>query len=69
MEVLKGMTKALSPAAKYRKRAYSIGKTMKTRRKSERGPLRKKQRALNDMADNEDWLEGKSTAGLASKPL
>ena len=50
-----------SRAEQFRKRADAIGKRLKkTANKKEQAPLRKKQRALNDMADNEDWLAGKT---------
>ena len=32
---------------------------LKSRAKAGRRPLLKKQKALTDMADNEDWLDGK----------
>lgn len=51
--------KTPSRADQYRKRADDAGAGIKARRKSER-ELRKKQKALNDMADNEDWLDGKA---------
>jgi len=58
------MAKRPSPsptAEQFRKRADAIGKRLKkTANKKEQEPLRKKQQALNDMADNEDWLTGKT---------
>jgi hypothetical protein len=49
------MTKADS----YRKRAKSLGKRMSNRQVQHTTPVGRKQKALNDMADNEDWLDGK----------
>ena len=49
----------MTKAEDYRKRAKAIGTTLRKRRKGERVPLERKQKALSDMADNEDWLDGK----------
>ncbi len=49
------MTKADS----YRKRAKSLGKRMSNRQVQHTTPVGRKQKALNDTADNEDWLDGK----------
>jgi hypothetical protein len=57
------MAKPPSRADEYRKRAAALDQSLKKRRNSERLPLLKKQKALNDMADNEDWLDGKSRSG------
>jgi hypothetical protein len=53
--MMSGMTKADD----YRKRAAATGKRASKNSKSARQPMLKKQKALNDMADNEDWLDGK----------
>ena len=37
-------------------------KTGKRQSSSFRGLLARKAKALNDLADNEDWLDGKSTS-------
>ena len=50
--------KAPTTAAQYRKRADKMGKGLKKRTKKGQGAMRKKQKALNDMADNEEWLAG-----------
>ena len=49
----------MDKAETYRKRADAVGKSLKKRNKQERVPLAKRQKALNAMADNEDWLDGK----------
>jgi len=51
--------KAPTTAAQYRKRADKMGKGLKKRTKKGQGAMRKKQKALNDMADNEEWLAGR----------
>ena len=56
----------MAKAEDYRKRAAVLGKRMRS------GPLPKtpmgrKHKALTDMADNEDWLDGKTL--LAAKAL
>jgi hypothetical protein len=62
-----------SQAELYRRRATEIGRLMKSS-KDACGPSLKEQKALNDMADNEDWLDGKrgsqlkSFSNLPSKP-
>ena len=43
----------------YRKRAAALGKRMSYRQTQHTTPLGRKQKALTDMADNEDWLDGK----------
>jgi hypothetical protein len=45
----------------YRKRATGVAKQLKKRRlgNSIRETLNVKRKALSDMADNEDWLDGK----------
>ena len=52
------MTKAES----YRKRAKALGKRMSSRQTQRTTPIGRKQKALTDMADNEDWLDGKTKA-------
>ena len=54
----------MTKADGYRKRATAIGKSLKGRTKKAQGPLVRKQKALSDMAANEDWLDGKSGSGL-----
>jgi hypothetical protein len=46
-------------AEDYRKRATGLVRSMKGRRKSARKSLADKQKALRNLADNEDWLDGK----------
>jgi hypothetical protein len=46
----------------YRKRAEALGKRMSNRQSQHTTPLGRKQKALTDMADNEDWLDGKIEA-------
>jgi len=53
------MAKSPTTAAHYRTRADAMGKGLKKRTKKGQGAMRKKQKALNDMADNEEWLAGK----------
>jgi hypothetical protein len=49
----------------YRKRAKEIDKRLKERPSAaDRAKLLKKQKALNDMADNKDWLAGKPGSQL-----
>jgi len=49
----------------YRKRAKDISKRLKQRvSTADRVKLAKKQKALNDMADNDDWLAGKPGSQL-----
>jgi hypothetical protein len=49
----------------YKKRAKAARKSLKERlAPSERMKLVKKQKALNDMADNIDWLAGKPGSQL-----
>ena len=52
------MTKAES----YRKRAKALGKRMRSRQTQRTTTIGRKQKALTDMADNEDWLDGKTKA-------
>lgn len=49
----------------YRQRAKELNKRLKERPSAaDRAKLVKKQKALNDMADNEDWLAGKPGSQL-----
>jgi hypothetical protein len=51
----------MTKADDYRKRAAAVTKTAKRRKaKGDRAGSEKKAKALNDMADNEDWLAGKT---------
>jgi hypothetical protein len=50
----------MSKADDYRKRADAVAKGLSQRRAKEKLPLRNKKKALEDLADNEDWLDGKS---------
>lgn len=43
----------------YRLRAKGMDRRMKKATKTDRAVLERKKKALSDMADNEDWLEGK----------
>jgi hypothetical protein len=52
----------MSKAENYRKRAKALGKRMKGRQTQHTTPVGRKQKALTDMADNEDWLNGKTKA-------
>ena len=49
----------MSKGDDYRKRAKGLAGALKSRNKVDRPIIRKKQKALFDMADNEDWLDGK----------
>jgi hypothetical protein len=44
----------------YRKRAAALSKRMSYRPSQHTTPLGRKQKALTDMADNENWLDGKT---------
>ena len=50
---------AMTKAEGYRKRADAAGKRLPTRSGPAHLALQRKQKALNDMANNEDWLDGK----------
>ena len=50
----------MTKAEAYRKRAVVLGKRMRSRQVHPTTPLGRKQKALTDMADNEDWLDGKN---------
>jgi hypothetical protein len=51
---------AMTKAEAYRKRAVVLGKRMRSRQVHPTNPLGRKHKALTDMADNEDWLDGKN---------
>jgi len=46
----------------YRLRAKTVARRMKGTGRINRAVLAKKKKALEDMADNEDWLDGKPKA-------
>ena len=50
----------MTKAEAYRKRAVVLGKRMRSKQVQSTTPLGRKQKALTDMADNEDWLDGKN---------
>jgi hypothetical protein len=51
----------MTKADEYRTRAAAATKAAKGRKaKGDRAGVEKKAKALNDMADNEDWLAGKT---------
>ncbi|HZM11107.1 MAG TPA: hypothetical protein VFC15_12945 [Candidatus Limnocylindrales bacterium] len=59
------MAPSSKKTASYRKRAKDINKRLKERASTaDRVKLTKKQKALSDMADNEDWLAGKPGSQL-----
>ena len=43
----------------YRLRSKGVARRMKNAGKTQRAILAKKKKALDDMADSEDWLDGK----------
>ena len=51
-------------AEDYRKRATKLNNSIKRRRAKLQKPMIAKQKALRDMADNEDWLDGKPGTGI-----
>jgi hypothetical protein len=57
---------AMAKAESYRRRADGLSKFIKQRSKRHRGPILRRQKALRDMANNEDWLDGKP--GSAIRP-
>ena len=61
------MSSESTKADGFRKRADAVGKSLKTRSQPQRAALLKKQTALNDLADNEDWLDGKPMPKPTSK--
>ena len=59
------MAPSSAKTGSYRKRGKDIEKRMKTRMSPmDRAKLLKKKKALNDMADNEEWLAGKPGSQL-----
>ena len=54
-------------AESYRKRADAAGKGLRTRSGPAHLALQRKQKALNEMANIEDWLDGKSKPSAKSK--
>jgi hypothetical protein len=46
----------------YRLRAKGVERRMKKATKTDKAVMSKKKNALNDMANNEDWLDGKPKA-------
>lgn len=53
-----GMSKVPVSAYEYRQRADELEGSLKKRGRKAQHPMLKKQKALRDMADNEDWLAG-----------
>ena len=49
----------MTKADDYRKRVDGLTEAVKKRNKRDSAAIREKQKALSDMADNEDWLDGK----------
>ena len=56
----------MSKADDYRKRAKGLAGAIKNRNRRDRPGLQKKQDALFDLADNEDWLDGKPPKRLTA---
>jgi len=52
----------MTKAENYRKRAKALGKRMSNQQVQLTTPIGRKQKAPTDMADNEDWLDGKAKA-------
>ena len=52
----------MTKADQYRKRAAALCKRLKPSQVQKTTPVGRKQKALLDMADNEDWLDGKTKA-------
>jgi hypothetical protein len=46
----------------YRSRAKGLERRMKMATRTDKTVMSKKKKALNDMANNEDWLDGKPSA-------
>jgi hypothetical protein len=55
----------MTKAEVYRSCAKGLERRMKMATRIDKTVMSKKKKALNDMANNEDWLDGKSRA----KPL
>ena len=56
----------MSKGDDYRKRAKALAGALKSRNKVDRPVIQKKQKALLDLADNEDWLDGKPPKRLTA---
>jgi hypothetical protein len=52
----------MTKADAYRLRAKTVARRMKGTSRTDRAVLARKKKALEDMADNEDWLDGKQKA-------
>jgi hypothetical protein len=52
----------MTKAENYRKRAKALSKRLGNRQTQHTTRVGRKQKALTDMADNEDWLDGKIKA-------
>ena len=58
-------SKPPSKADQYRKRAEAVGRNLRRRLgKTDRAKQERKKKALEDMATNEDWLDGKPGSQL-----
>jgi hypothetical protein len=57
-------SESTSPGDRYRKRLADLTKRLKKKsmKAAVRTQLEKKRKALSDMVDNEDWLDGKIKA-------
>ena len=53
-----------SKADQYRKRAEALVQSLKHSTGPHRAGMEKKKKAVEDMADNEDWLDGKPGSQL-----
>lgn len=49
----------MTKAEVYRLRAKGLERRMKKATRTDKAVMSKKKKALNDMANNEDWLDGK----------
>ena len=52
----------MTKADVYRLRSKGLARRMKSANKTDKAVMAKKKKALDDMADNEDWLDGKPKA-------
>jgi hypothetical protein len=59
----------MTTADAYRKRAAAADKSQKNRSRLNSEKLRQKSKALSAMADNQDWLDGKTGSQLKPDPL
>ena len=65
MAPIGGMAPSSKKTGNYRKRAKDLNKRLKQRTSTaDRAKLVKRQKALSDMADSEDWLAGKPGSQL-----